>query len=1180
MANCYQDSEADLQATGDSPMDSKKVTANIVNEKEKVRQMKRSKRTSGVRSKPVVPVRPVKKGARPSPLPRKRRASGKMMPMINRPYISEGDMAQADEMGDVDGHDEGFQDGQEGDNKLRKKTKKKPPTAYPEAYSTSPTPMFQCSGRRRSGFRKSVTWRQSRPKPRPRVLRQKLIPGDISTQDTTTPGPNSSDSHFSGEDVDEEEVMDISVRPSGFAGFSAGNDSSEMLCDFNVLHVHTQHQLCTNKETPLNSASVEGNNNNVSLMVESVNYNGMNFSRLGSDLSTAAQSSETSEHEQSGNERQLLYLVARGNLEPLHAMRGNTNSNNGNSSKKTNQSPGQNTPVPIPKPRIGRPPSAVVNGVQLEKEKAEKPKIPPKPAVKLPAKRHSTCNEQLSAAVAMKRMASPGTHISKRYSVMPLLPSEKETVTNGHQPSTNSANAASPAVPSKVTTTSAVKKALRQYEMCEPPAVSNQSKVTRQQTIVKESPKSSPKLTNKVLSQEKLKEIYSFVDTEKLRAKRNSPPPIVKPYKSSVGSSGMEDTVLTDSDTSKKTDNNSKPQKSKPINGPPPPKPIRSKPTPAKRQSLERSHSVETLNSLHLEKTSRKLGKSRSFGPEDMVKISQPKGKFSFLRTRALSFGKKKENSPKSTVKSEASPPNTVQKVKRSVNSVDTCDQSPQLSSATTSKPLSINHGSVIRCKQQASGRTDSPRKSPFSSPWESPSPTPKNSRPVPPKAPAEPQYETAEGFFHQVSRILKKITTSNRTEGMNNGSKSSNSQEEHIYETADGIQARIPLSPATWMKKKLHRSASQATKKSMHAKVAERSVRRTPSMDCLDDRMLRTTLEVSSSDEDDDLDGSFFSSFRSSLNVSMSSIPALPKPTEEVAVEVEDPLYQHIRTAEFGCSPPSTALTDNNTPLEIARRGSSKICKLWSQQSKVVNSGILGTISREEQKLQEAMFEVIATEDSYVRSLDVLVKHFMEDPGMNPDLPEGRRVLNRRQYHVIFSNVKEVHEVAKRFLEHLEERQHECALIRNICDIILDFASNHFSCYVSYCTNQIYQTRQLLECMDNSVLFREYVKRLESHECCQKLQLQSFLLLPMQRITRMPLLILNILNRIPLQHADRKVVEDALRVIQSVVTECNDSARAMERTEQLHTIYNQLSFGKMKVSSNTTINNVHFGTS
>ena len=60
-------------------------------------------------------------------------------------------------------------------------------------------------------------------------------------------------------------------------------------------------------------------------------------------------------------------------------------------------------------------------------------------------------------------------------------------------------------------------------------------------------------------------------------------------------------------------------------------------------------------------------------------------------------------------------------------------------------------------------------------------------------------------------------------------------------------------------------------------------------------------------------------------------------------------------------------------------------------------------------------MFEVIATESSYVRSLDILVNHFMNDAGMNPDLPDGRRVLTRHQYHVIFSNVREVREVAKK---------------------------------------------------------------------------------------------------------------------------------------------------------------------
>lgn len=90
-----------------------------------------------------------------------------------------------------------------------------------------------------------------------------------------------------------------------------------------------------------------------------------------------------------------------------------------------------------------------------------------------------------------------------------------------------------------------------------------------------------------------------------------------------------------------------------------------------------------------------------------------------------------------------------------------------------------------------------------------------------------------------------------------------------------------------------------------------------------------------------------------------------------------------------------------------------------------------------------QAIFEVITSEVTYLRSLDVLIKHFMEDPGMNPNLPEGRRVIDKRQHHVIFSNVREVREVSGRFLEELQSRQRESAVVRNISDIILDYVSH-----------------------------------------------------------------------------------------------------------------------------------------
>lgn len=161
------------------------------------------------------------------------------------------------------------------------------------------------------------------------------------------------------------------------------------------------------------------------------------------------------------------------------------------------------------------------------------------------------------------------------------------------------------------------------------------------------------------------------------------------------------------------------------------------------------------------------------------------------------------------------------------------------------------------------------------------------------------------------------------------------------------------------------------------------------------------------------------------------------------------EPLYQYINTAEFlrDTSDPSTRLQvppgaaqPKQNQLEIARQLSQR--KLWCEQPDVIKSGLLKTLGEEEKKLQEAMFEVIASEATYLRSLDVLIDHFMDDPGMNPNLPEGRRVLDKRQHHVIFSNVREVRDVSAKFLNELESRQRENPVVRNISDIVLDYVS------------------------------------------------------------------------------------------------------------------------------------------
>ena len=673
--------------------------------------------------------------------------------------------------------------------------------------------------------------------------------------------------------------MDISVvKPcntiSGVSPTTTGcvdqvaDSNGDMSCDSDASR---PLQVCTNKELPYSNMNTDSNG----VVLDNHNYNGVGFYRLGSDLSTAAQSSETSEYEQSGSERQLFYLVARGSVEPLHVVMGNTNSNNGNSSKKTNQASSQNNPVPVPKPkpRTVRPtPSS--NGVV---EKVEKPKIPPKPAVKPQIKRHSSSGDQMcvTAAAAIKRMSSPGTHLSKRFSVVPTS-TPSEAVTSSRRASagvvaTNSVSCASVVTPSCVNSSSP-NEIPSHYETCE--SVTNPPDGLR--STVQKQARSSPQLVHHELSQMELKEMFSHVDTNKLRAQKKPPPTVVKPYKSSAGSSGVEDTVASDSDSSSRKDDKLESYVTLISQ---PGKPLVPKPVPAKRYSLERSHSMESLTQTHLARISRELGKSRSFGPADMQKFELPassKSKFSFLKTKALSLRKKKGNSGEDVAKSAAkvSPPTTVKNNK--MKSLDMPDRpySPTLSPAMAVKQASLNRGVTTKFTRQSAIKSPtsprspkSPRKSPFSSPWDSPSATPKRSKPLPMPTP-EPQYETAEGFFRQVTRILKRMTTSTKmdnTKSTGNSLEKQTREPEHIYETAEEVlSARVPTSATSWVKKKLKRSTSAAAKKSLHI---ERVIRRTPSMDYLDDRMQRTTLETSSSyssDEDADLDGSFISSLRS----------------------------------------------------------------------------------------------------------------------------------------------------------------------------------------------------------------------------------------------------------------------------------------------------------------------------
>ncbi|XP_062449574.1 rho guanine nucleotide exchange factor 16 isoform X2 [Rhea pennata] len=220
-----------------------------------------------------------------------------------------------------------------------------------------------------------------------------------------------------------------------------------------------------------------------------------------------------------------------------------------------------------------------------------------------------------------------------------------------------------------------------------------------------------------------------------------------------------------------------------------------------------------------------------------------------------------------------------------------------------------------------------------------------------------------------------------------------------------------------------------------------------------------------------------------------------------------------------------------------------------WSQLPEVREAGVLQSISAEERKRQEAMFEIITSEYSYLHSLSVLASHFLRSE-------ELRETMTQTEHHHLFSNVGDVLAASASFFEDLEKRHQESLLIPDISDIVEEHATNHFSPYISYCSNEVYQQRTLQKLLATNPTFKEALKQIERKPECGGLPVISFLILPMQR---------TLCQKTKACTAAYGAATRALKAISKLVKSCNEGARAMERTEQMYTLQKQLEFGKMK---------------
>ncbi|XP_028035521.1 uncharacterized protein LOC114246952 isoform X2 [Bombyx mandarina] len=306
------------------------------------------------------------------------------------------------------------------------------------------------------------------------------------------------------------------------------------------------------------------------------------------------------------------------------------------------------------------------------------------------------------------------------------------------------------------------------------------------------------------------------------------------------------------------------------------------------------------------------------------------------------------------------------------------------------------------------------------------------------------------------------------------------------------------------------------------------------------------------------------------SSGASSGSHPASPLPR---SLFTHEPLYQFYNAAKVESIYRETGDSDSDgyeagvpgaqaPPPEPARPSAMALVSprgpartLWCEVPEVLNSAVLSSLAPAQKRLQEAKFELLTSEASYLNSLNVLESQFVAHPAFRDP-----HILPRDDWETLFSTILPVRKCSQLLMNELEKCWQENILLQGICDIVRHHAEEHFQVYVKYCENQALMVKALQRLRERPA-FATALKRLESHPACQSLSLHSFLMLPMQRVTRLPLLMDAVLKNLSSEDEEYEACMHALATLNNYVQQCNEGARNTERVEEMYRLARVIEF-------------------
>ena len=201
------------------------------------------------------------------------------------------------------------------------------------------------------------------------------------------------------------------------------------------------------------------------------------------------------------------------------------------------------------------------------------------------------------------------------------------------------------------------------------------------------------------------------------------------------------------------------------------------------------------------------------------------------------------------------------------------------------------------------------------------------------------------------------------------------------------------------------------------------------------------------------------------------------------------------------------------------------------------------------EGKRQARINELIATEEDYVRDLEIVAVIFR-------DQLFSTKAITASDKEAIFSNWDQLIEKNHKFIKMLHKKKRESLqtgmAIERIGSTLSQALDMMEKAYIYYCNRLLSAEKMIEKKSEDSGYFADQVKRFSRDPRCSGLNLAAYLLIPFQRVTRYPLLIKKIAEYTGEEHVDHEDTRNALNVAETLCSRVNEGRRLYENRERL----------------------------